>query len=583
VRAALTRGYDAQERRALNQVWTCAGRYGFEPLFLAFHSDGSPDLYMNSVVGCACQMCGAEELERLFDAWEGDRRQAVLDDLAWLALESAAFAWALPGRPALEALRRARAEEFFAQEHTLSRQEWMAHNQLAYTMQTARWRSVLGKNPPVMTPREKKLSAALECGGLAGEELPGKILAAFERAGLFNGAVQAAGALHLRLTGTLAALAAKMVPVEVMKTDVVTVRRSTQAGEGGGPALDTRRARVRLKTRGETDRQYIAGCFGPLLCSPEELAAAEQKLCAGDHLGCHLWLAGGMPDPEQAKSAESKFLAEQAALQAGRNRAFFTKHASLFQSAMLRLTEQVHSCLQIHSRTERETSRGGRLDSPRAWRAAALKDGRVFFREEGSQRPGFSVDLLLDASASRLHCQETVAAQGYILAESMARCGVPVRVSSFCSLRGYTVLRVLKDFDDKHGSRNIFSYFASGWNRDGLVLRAAGGLLRDRPGERRLILLLTDAGPNDSRRIPPTPQEPFGHDYADEPAVADAAREVRALRRQGYRVAAVCMGSGGAQNAGTIYGKSFARIQRMDQLAGAAGTLIQNEIRQLTE
>ena len=98
-----------------------------------------------------------------------------------------------------------------------------------------------------------------------------------------------------------------------------------------------------------------------------------------------------------------------------------------------------------------------------------LHDDRVFLRNDEESRPGFAVDLMLDASASRLHCQETIAIQGYILAKSLAACGIPVRVTSFCSLRGYTVLRILKDFSDKNGERNIFNYFAAGWNRDGLA------------------------------------------------------------------------------------------------------------------
>ena len=129
-------------------------------------------------------------------------------------------------------------------------------------------------------------------------------------------------------------------------------------------------------------------------------------------------------------------MAEQALLQAERNRAAFSADAALYQNAILRLTERIQNCLHVHGQVETETARRGRLDPSRVWRAAVLGDQRVFQREEPSNRPGFAVDLLLDASASRLHCQETVAAQGYILAESLARCGVPVRVSGFCSLRG---------------------------------------------------------------------------------------------------------------------------------------------------
>ena len=63
----------------------------------------------------------------------------------------------------------------------------------------------------------------------------------------------------------------------------------------------------------------------------------------------------------------------------------------------------------------------------------------------------------------------------------------------------------------------------------------------------------------------------------------DTAEEVRALRQQGIRVAAVFMGeNASAPDARTIYGQDLVRIQRMDQLATAAGKLIQEEIRELS-
>lgn len=62
----------------------------------------------------------------------------------------------------------------------------------------------------------------------------------------------------------------------------------------------------------------------------------------------------------------------------------------------------------------------------------------------------------------------------------------------------------------------------------------------------------------------------------------DAAAEVRALKHKGLRVSAVFMGENSAIPAAErIYGKNLARIRGMDQLARAAGILIQNEIRAL--
>ena len=62
-----------------------------------------------------------------------------------------------------------------------------------------------------------------------------------------------------------------------------------------------------------------------------------------------------------------------------------------------------------------------------------------------------------------------------------------------------------------------------------------------------------------------------------------AAEQVRALRAQGIRVAAVFMGENtSVPAANAIYGRDLARIRRIDQLAAAAGRLIQDEIRELS-
>ena len=46
------------------------------------------------------------------------------------------------------------------------------------------------------------------------------------------------------------------------------------------------------------------------------------------------------------------------------------------------------------------------------------------------------------------------------------------------------------------------------------------------------MILLTDASPNDSRRIPPTAENPLGCAYEDAAGVTDTAAQVRTLQRQ---------------------------------------------------
>ena len=580
-----TQSYTALERRAANQVWAAAGAYDFDPLFLARNTDGTLDFYMNCIVGLVHRYYGDDRIRSIFDCWEGDLRQPLLDDLSWLYLENAVYRLELPRRPVLEALRYAHADYFFAIQYKLSRQEWMAKNQLVYTMQAARWRRVLGRTAPVMTPYESALAAALAPATVPQpDQLKDALLNLYAEQALFDGTIRHKAALRLHLDGMLAALAAKALPTQMIKTDRVTVEHSGAVdAAGGGASIDKRHAQITLRQNAAQDRAYIESCFGRSIYPPERLRKAEQELCVGDHLGCHLWFSAGVPSPEHAPTPEAKHLAEQAQLQAERNRAYYAKNLELHRSVVLRLAEQIRNCILVHQQPAARIARSGSLDAGRIWRAPLLNDARVFRCAEEENQPVFTVDLLLDGSASRLHCQEVLAAQGVILAQSLAACGIPVRVSTFCSLRGYTVLRVLKGFADRDLT-DIHRYFASGWNRDGLALRAAGDLLQFDPGPapRHLLILLTDASPNDSRRCPPSPQNPLGCAYDAAAGVADTAAQVRVLQRLGIRVSAVFMGEDASAGAAArIYGKNLARIRGMDQLARAAGRLIQNEIREL--
>ena len=548
-------------------------------------SDGQPDLYMNCVIGLVHKWFGEDLSKKLFASWAGDAHQAMYDDLAWLALENAVYEKELPERPALAELRQAHAAAFFASEYQLSRQEWMAKNQLVYALQSARWKAVLEQKPPVLAPWEKGLSAALACPGtLSGEELTEAVRTAFRKYLRFDGTAHAKKPFTLHFGERWVPLLTKLFTTEMVRTDDLAIDRSAAAGENGMVrASNALRAQLESGDRENEDRDYVEGCFGRSLYPSRELALIEQRLCTGNHLGCHLWFTRGETAQGKTMRADVQHLFDQAAEQAERNRADFLKNNDLYQSSILRLTEHIRNCMQVQQQPDAVSARQGHVDSQRIWRLPVLRDGKVFLRSEEENNPGFTVDLLLDGSASRLHCQETIAAQGYILARSLATCGIPVRVSSFCSLRGYTVVRILKDFSEKNAERKIFNYFAAGWNRDGLALRMAGKLLDTAPADRHLLILLTDASPDDSRKILPTGKVPLSRSYDGEAGVQDTAEEVRALRQQGVRVAAVFMGeNASAPDARTIYGQDLVRIQRMDQLATAAGKLIQEEIRELS-
>ena len=343
-------------------------------------------------------------------------------------------------------------------------------------------------------------------------------------------------------------LLTKLFTTEMVRTDDLAIDRSAAAGENGMVrASNALRAQLESGDRENEDRDYVEGCFGRSLYPPRELALIEQRLCTGNHLGCHLWFTRGETVQGKTMRADVQHLFDQAAEQAERNRADFLKNNDLYQSSILRLTEHIRNCMQVQQQPDAVSARQGHVDSQRIWRLPVLKDGKVFLRSEEENNPGFTVDLLLDGSASRLHCQETIAAQGYILARSLATCGIPVRVSSFCSLRGYTVVRILKDFSEKNAERKIFNYFAAGWNRDGLALRMAGKLLDTAPADRHLLILLTDASPDDSRKILPHRQG------AAQPQLRWRGR------RAGHRRGGSCFAAAGRPGRCRLYGRERQR------------------------
>ena len=229
-----TSSYSAQQRRAINLVWTASGDYQFEPQFLALKSNGEPDFYMNCVIGLVHKWFGDKMPKRLFAYWAGDARQNVFDELCWLALENAAYEKELPERPVLTDLRRKHAEEFFASEYQLSRQEWMEKNQLVYAVQSDRWKTILGQKPPILAPWEKGLAQALACPGtMNAAELEIAVRTAFEKYLQFDGTVHKKGGFQLHFDDKWAPLLTKLLPTEIVRTDDLTIGRSAMPGENG--------------------------------------------------------------------------------------------------------------------------------------------------------------------------------------------------------------------------------------------------------------------------------------------------------------------------------------------------------------
>ncbi len=197
------------------------------------------------------------------------------------------------------------------------------------------------------------------------------------------------------------------------------------------------------------------------------------------------------------------------------------------------LSQRLQNTILLQSDVTDSRARAGLLQPRLAWRAPALRDQRVFLQRQQSELGELSVDILLDASASQNQQQEKLSTQAYLIAESLTRCQIPVRVSSFCSVSGCTVLRIFRDYNESGKNDAIFDYVSAGWNRDGLALRAMDWLMDRSPCDHRLFILLSDANPNDDQKIPAAGR--FPKDYSGKAGVQDTADEAALLRRRGHR------------------------------------------------
>ncbi len=608
----ISSGRSGSTRRALNLIWNAAGRYGFEPPFLAFRSDGSPDSYFNMVIGLAEKWFSLSEIEAFFRLYSGCREAAEFDELLWLGLENCVYEKEVRERPVLLNLRKERGELFFREQQTMSRQQMQLQRMRVYNQQQARWAAVTGRPLPLLNAKGKALSEALRFSGEL--DTAGVITSMKEVLKEFFGFdAEGHSSSSALLHGGFLSFFRKLDTNNKLKPDVLLIRSGGALAEsddgvhlrwedaGRAPA-DSRQA--------EEDLAYIRSCFGECKLSEAALSEMERELCTGHDASCRLWFSdaafagdheGGSPAAMEHAAVEHAAV-EHAAVeneagdhvarshatvdednrrraeaQHASNLRFYEEHKLLVSESIRKLSSELETVFASYLKHLPEPARAGRLDSVKAYRADLLGDTKIFLREGEEEENPCRIHILLDASQSRMHTQERIAAEAYILAESMRRAHVPAEVLMFRSLRGFTVLSELKAFSDRD-CKKVFQYYAGGWNRDALAFKAMHSLIRSQdasPDHRHLLLVLTDASPSDSQPFSDN-KKPGSRLYEGIPAVDDAGHAISALRKDGIAAAAVFHGSTShMENVSRIYGRDYVRVRNIGHLAAGFLDLLQ--------
>ena len=158
----------------------------------------------------------------------------------------------------------------------------MAKNQLVYSMQAARWRAVQGRTPPVMTPYEKNLDAALSPETPPKpDELKAALLAVYAKFELFNGTVHQKAGLHLHLDGLLASLMTRTMPTQMIKTDRVTVEHSGSVDASGRQAAGPHHPAPARRGRPRLHRKLLWPVALPARTAAEGRAGALHRGASG--------------------------------------------------------------------------------------------------------------------------------------------------------------------------------------------------------------------------------------------------------------------------------------------------------------
>ncbi len=150
--------------------------------------------------------------------------------------------------------------------------------------------------------------------------------------------------------------------------------------------------------------------------------------CTGCHSTCSLHFSKGREIPAgPGPRGIGQTLWEARQQRKKKNREQFEANRPEYENSIRRLMERIQNTLLVDLQPVPEKSRQGKMMGEAVWRAVYLEDDRVFLKNSEEERQNVSVDLMLDASASRMGHKAVIAAQGYVIAESLTRCGIPVR------------------------------------------------------------------------------------------------------------------------------------------------------------
>ncbi|MQN01117.1 MAG: hypothetical protein DUD27_07820 [Lachnospiraceae bacterium] len=585
---------DFEKKRASNLIWNGAHDYSIETGFRVYDEDGHADIYWNTMVGVIHRRYDWEKLLTYYNSFHEKINQGVYESLFWIAMENGAFQKEVDKRYALSNLRKEYAARALEETRNNVNFEDSAGERLI-AVTHGHLHHCLGEDAQIPDIVDRKLLDAIEIpGDLDTDGAIERIDRALKTYFPYTSGAHKKTFLdnfHIHLSSPIALIRRK---VKLSKQESGPVRHMSfgygeHTNEYGGSVVDQSHLTVSFaKYTAQTDeglKKYISNYFGNSVCSENETKRLQKEYCYGNHTDVKLHFTRGDYDEKMLDAGFAGKMHKQAIDQAKDNERAYKDNEVIHRVQIEKLTEKIRNSVLVRMEDQTIRSKSGKIVPAKVWRALYLDDDRIFKKTIPGDNGNISVDLLLDASTSEIHRQEIVAAQGYMIAEALTKCNIPVRVYSFCSMTGYTVINLYRDYSEKDRNREIFRYATTGANRDGMAIRIAAGLMsetkhsifEENHADHKLLIVLSDCTPNDMIKV--RTGDGRYRDYAAEVGVLDTAAEVHSARMKGINVLCVFTGNDKSlPNVHKIYGSDFARIRQLDMFADAVGTMLQTRI-----
>ena len=571
-------------KRAKNFIWASAEDYELNPLYLAFSPDGKADTYLNIIIGLSYKWYDGAQLEEFFNVLGGKDKE-LFEGLFWIGLEKVLFKKEKDYRMALTDLRVEYAKE------TVRRFKKYTDNSLIEKIRYGYCRQILGKESNLSAEEEELLSEFDFSNDMTTEQIIGKTKKIVSEKFSYTPSLKKnkEGVYFLQKV-----LSPFRSVGKVSATYVRTKKYDEPTGFNEGKTGVLKKGKnyllqFSLNGNPKYALEYVQSTFGKNMYNDFENQRIEEKLCTGKHKESHLLFTKGKKYnlKEQSRELPKKEIKEilefrrECKNQYEKNKEYFEKNRPVYKNSINRLSEKLRITLDSEREIFPLMSNHGKINGGKIWQALYVDNPRVFEKKEQEDKSGFSVDIMIDGSSSRKNSQEFIAAQVYVLAKSLERCNIPCQIYSYCSIRGYTVLRIFKDYSEQKAGKEIFKYVAAGNNRDGLALKGAGHLMEHSPKGKRILVVLTDASPQDDQSAM---EGAFykNNEYTDELAIKDTEKEIHNLKSNNIQVIGIFMGSErGTIAAKEIFGKDFVKIETIHQFSDAVGRILQEKIRNI--